>query len=107
MQTIKSGKARGDTAVAATADLLNLTESQVHIAVRYAQRLGDASSGGPGAIGQCAVEHPEQRVSVGYHPGHGCVSYSALPSRASRRAALMSSISTDGYLPASAPNSQG
>jgi hypothetical protein len=35
MQTVKSGKARGDAAVAATADLLNLTESQVRIAVRY------------------------------------------------------------------------
>jgi len=35
MQTVKSGRARGDTAVTATADLLDLTESQVRIAVRY------------------------------------------------------------------------
>lgn len=35
MQTVKSGKARGDAAVAATADLLDLQESQVRIAVRY------------------------------------------------------------------------
>lgn len=35
MQTVKSGKARGDAAVAATADLLDLEESQVRIAVRY------------------------------------------------------------------------
>lgn len=35
MQTVKSGKARGDAAVAATADLLALTEPQVRIAVRY------------------------------------------------------------------------
>lgn len=35
MQTVKSGKARGDAAVTATADLLDLTEPQVRIAVRY------------------------------------------------------------------------
>lgn len=35
MQMVKSGKARGDAAVAATADLLDLTETQVRIAVRY------------------------------------------------------------------------
>jgi hypothetical protein len=35
MQTIKSGKARGDAAIAATADLLSLTEPQVRIVVRY------------------------------------------------------------------------
>lgn len=35
MQTIKSGKARGDAAVAMAADLLNLAESQVRTAVRY------------------------------------------------------------------------
>jgi hypothetical protein len=35
MQTVKSGKARGDAAVTATADLLALTDSQVRIAVRY------------------------------------------------------------------------
>lgn len=35
MQTVKTGKARGDAAVAATANLLNLTEPQVRIAVRY------------------------------------------------------------------------
>lgn len=35
MQTVKSGKARGDAAVTATADLLDLTEAQVRIAVRY------------------------------------------------------------------------
>jgi len=35
MQTAKSGKSRGDAAVVATADLLDLTESQVRIAVRY------------------------------------------------------------------------
>jgi hypothetical protein len=35
MHTVKSGRARGDTAVTATADLLDLTESQVRIAVRY------------------------------------------------------------------------
>jgi hypothetical protein len=35
MQTVKSGKARGDAAVTATADLLDLTEPQVRTAVRY------------------------------------------------------------------------
>jgi len=33
--TIKSGKARGAEAVAATVELLNLTDSQVRTAVRY------------------------------------------------------------------------
>lgn len=33
--TLKSGKARGEKAVAATAQLLNLTDSQVRVAVRY------------------------------------------------------------------------
>ena len=33
--TLKGGKARGEKAVAATAQLLNLTDSQVRIAVRY------------------------------------------------------------------------
>lgn len=35
MQTIKNGKARGEAAVTATADLLDLTEFQIRIAVRY------------------------------------------------------------------------
>jgi hypothetical protein len=35
MQTVRSGKARGDAAVTATAKLLDLTEAQVRIAVRY------------------------------------------------------------------------
>ncbi|HMI82232.1 MAG TPA: hypothetical protein VK480_10630, partial [Solirubrobacterales bacterium] len=35
MFTLKSGKARGEEAIAATADLLNLTDSQVRTAVRY------------------------------------------------------------------------
>lgn len=35
MAAIKSGKARGEEAIAATAELLNLTESQVRTAVRY------------------------------------------------------------------------
>lgn len=35
MQTLKGGKSRGETAVAATAKLLDLTESQVRAAVRY------------------------------------------------------------------------
>lgn len=35
MQTIQSGKARGDAAVAAAAALLNLTEHQIRAAVRY------------------------------------------------------------------------
>ena len=33
--TLKGGKARGEKAVAATAKLLNLTDSQVRVAVRY------------------------------------------------------------------------
>jgi hypothetical protein len=33
--TLKSGEARGEEAIAATADLLDLTESQVRTAVRY------------------------------------------------------------------------
>src|SRR5215207_2149815 len=33
--TLKSGKARGEDAITATAELLNLTDSQVRIAVRY------------------------------------------------------------------------
>ena len=35
MATLKSGKARGEEAISATAALLNLTESQVRTAVRY------------------------------------------------------------------------
>jgi len=35
MATLKSGKARGEEAIAATAELLNLTDSQVRTAVRY------------------------------------------------------------------------
>lgn len=35
LSTLKSGKARGEEAIAATADLLSLTDSQVRIAVRY------------------------------------------------------------------------
>jgi hypothetical protein len=35
MATLKGGKARGEKAVAATAKLLNLTDSQVRVAVRY------------------------------------------------------------------------
>ena len=35
MQTLKGGKSRGEAAVAATAKLLDLTESQVRAAVRY------------------------------------------------------------------------
>jgi hypothetical protein len=35
MAAIKSGKARGEEAIAATAELLKLTESQVRTAVRY------------------------------------------------------------------------
>jgi hypothetical protein len=35
MFTLKSGKVRGEEAIAATADLLNLTDSQVRTAVRY------------------------------------------------------------------------
>jgi hypothetical protein len=35
MQTVRSGKARGDAAVTATAELLDLTELQVRTAVRY------------------------------------------------------------------------
>jgi len=35
MATLKSGKARGEKAILATAELLNLTDSQVRTAVRY------------------------------------------------------------------------
>lgn len=35
LSTLKSGKARGEEAIAATADLLSLNDSQVRIAVRY------------------------------------------------------------------------
>jgi hypothetical protein len=35
MATLKSGKARGEEAIPATAELLNLTDSQVRTAVRY------------------------------------------------------------------------
>jgi hypothetical protein len=35
MFTLKSGKVRGEEAIAATAELLNLTDSQVRTAVRY------------------------------------------------------------------------
>lgn len=35
MATVKNGKARGEASIAATADLLNLTDSQVRTAVRY------------------------------------------------------------------------
>jgi hypothetical protein len=35
LTTLKSGKARGEEAISATADLLSLTDSQVRIAVRY------------------------------------------------------------------------
>ena len=35
MATLKSGEARGEEAIAATAELLNLTDSQVRTAVRY------------------------------------------------------------------------
>jgi len=35
MATLKSGGARGEEAIAATADLLNLTDSQVRTGVRY------------------------------------------------------------------------
>ena len=35
LATLKSGKARGEEAISATAELLNLTESQVRTAVRY------------------------------------------------------------------------
>jgi hypothetical protein len=35
MFTLKSGKARGEEAISATAELLNLTDSQVRTAVRY------------------------------------------------------------------------
>jgi len=35
MFTLKSGEARGEQAIAATAELLNLTDSQVRTAVRY------------------------------------------------------------------------
>lgn len=33
--TLKSGKARGEEAITATAELLNLTDSQLRTAVRY------------------------------------------------------------------------
>jgi len=35
MATLKSGKARGEEAISATAELLNLTDSQVRTGVRY------------------------------------------------------------------------
>jgi hypothetical protein len=35
MFTLKGGKARGEEAIATTAELLNLTDSQVRTAVRY------------------------------------------------------------------------
>lgn len=35
MATLKSGRARGEEAISATAELLNLTDSQVRTAVRY------------------------------------------------------------------------
>lgn len=35
LTTLKSGKARGEEAISATADLLSLTDSQVRTAVRY------------------------------------------------------------------------
>ena len=35
ISTLKSGKARGEEAITATAELLNLTDSQVRTAVRY------------------------------------------------------------------------
>ena len=35
MATLKSGKARGEEAIFTTAELLNLTDSQVRTAVRY------------------------------------------------------------------------
>jgi hypothetical protein len=35
LTTLKSGKARGEEAISATADLLRLTDSQVRTAVRY------------------------------------------------------------------------
>lgn len=35
MFTLKSGKARGEEAITATAELLNLTDSQVRTAIRY------------------------------------------------------------------------
>lgn len=35
LTTLKSGKARGEGAISATADLLSLTDSQVRTAVRY------------------------------------------------------------------------
>jgi hypothetical protein len=35
ISTFKSGKARGEEAIAATAELLNLTDSQMRTAVRY------------------------------------------------------------------------
>jgi hypothetical protein len=35
LSTLKSGKARGEEAISATADLLSLTDTQVRTAVRY------------------------------------------------------------------------
>jgi hypothetical protein len=35
MQTLRGGKARGEAAIAATAEILDLTESQIRTAVRY------------------------------------------------------------------------
>ena len=35
MATLKSGRARGEEAIASTAELLNLTDSQVRTAIRY------------------------------------------------------------------------
>jgi len=41
MATLKSGKKRGEEAIASTAELLNLTDSQVRIAVRYYGSFGE------------------------------------------------------------------
>jgi hypothetical protein len=41
MTTLKIGKARGEEAIAATAELLNLTDSQVRTAVRYYSSFSD------------------------------------------------------------------
>jgi len=41
MFTLKSGKARGEEAIAATAELLNLTDSQVRSGVRYYSAFAD------------------------------------------------------------------
>lgn len=35
VSTLKSGKARGEEAISATAELLNLTDSQIRTAIRY------------------------------------------------------------------------